>query len=439
MTLPATESIQPRILTRPEHQLSRRKISPNAIKVMYRLNRAGYLAYLVGGGVRDILLGRSPKDFDIATNARPEEIRSLFRNSRVIGRRFRLVHVLFRDEVVEVSTFRASPEPPEVPDAWDEAEPGEAAAETEEIAVGEEPCEYGTPAEDAWRRDFTVNALFYNIGDFSIVDWVGGLDDLGAGVLRVIGEPARRFEEDPVRMMRALEYAVRLGFTLDPATDEGIRASSGRIAEAAPPRLTYELIEGLQSGSAAGICSAWRAYGIFDAVFPELARGWRGVETILREIDRRVEARRRTDEATLLGSLLLPQYSEIERAAAGANGRIDNPVLLERLRGLLAPIGTRMHLANHTLHQMAQGLFTLSKLRQPPERGRQVLKLTRQNYFPVAWAIAEIGVESSVLSREGFAGWQRAVQQIGRVAGVEEPTLESEAPRRRRRRRRRRP
>jgi len=439
LTLAASESIQPRILTRPEHQLSRRKISPSALKVMYRLNRAGYLAYLVGGGVRDILLGRSPKDFDIATNARPEEIRSLFRNSRVIGRRFRLVHVLFRDEVVEVSTFRASPEPPEVPDAWDEAEPGEeAASEPEEVVVGEEPCEFGTPAEDAWRRDFTINALFYNIADYSIVDWIGGLDDLAAGVLRVIGEPVRRFEEDPVRMMRALEYAVRLGFTLEPATDAGIRASSGLIVEAAPPRLTYELVEGLQSGSAAGICFAWRAYGIFDAAFPELAKGWHGVEAVLGEIDRRVEARRRSDESTLLASLLLPQYAQIERAAAGANGRIDNPALLEGLRDLLAPIGNRMHLANHTLHQMAQGLFTLSKLRRPPERGRQVLKLTRQSYFGVAWAIAEIGVESGLLPREGFAGWQRAVQQIERAGGTDEPTVEAEAPRRRRRRRRRR-
>ncbi len=436
MTLPALESIQPRILTRPEHELSRRKVSPNAIKVMYRLNRAGYLAYLVGGSVRDILLGRRPKDFDIATNARPEEIRSLFRNSRAIGRRFRLVHVLFRDEVVEVSTFRSSPEPPEVPDAWDEAEPGEAAAEPEEVAVGEEPCEYGTPTEDAWRRDFTVNALFYNIADYSIVDWVGGLDDLAAGVLRVIGEPVKRFEEDPVRMMRALEYAVRLGFTLDPDTDSGIRASCGLIAEAAAPRLTYELVEGLQSGSAAGICSAWRAYGIFDAVFPELARGWRDVMAVLVEIDRRAVDRRRADEATLLGSLLLPQYAGIERAAAGANGRIDNPALLEGLRDLLAPIGTRMHLSNHTLHQMAQGLFTLSKLQRSPERGRQVLKLTRQSYFPVAWAIAQIGVESGVLPRDGFAGWQRAVRQIEKAGTADEPTPKTEAPRRRRRRRR---
>jgi len=438
LTLAATESVQPRILLRPEHELSRRKISPNALKVMYRLHRAGYLAYLVGGGVRDILLGRAPKDFDIATNARPEEIRSLFRNSRVIGRRFRLVHILFKDEVVEVSTFRASPEPPEVPDAWDEAEPGESGAEPEQVPVGEEPCEYGTPAEDAWRRDFTVNALFYNIADFTVIDWVGGLDDLAAGVLRVVGEPARRFEEDPVRMMRALEYAVRLGFTLDPATEAGIRASSGLIVEAAPPRLTYELLEGLQSGSAEGICSAWRSFGIFDVVFPELARGWREVQSILGEIDRRVAQRRRIDEAILLGSLLLPQYAAIERTAAGPNDRIDNPALINGLRDLLTPIGTRMHLANHTLHQMAQGLFTLSKLRRAPERGRQVLKLSRQSYFPVGWAIAEVGVETGVLPRDGFAGWRRAVVQIERSGSDQEPTVETEAPRRRRRRRPRR-
>ncbi len=214
------EDLEPRILSRPQHRLSRGDVSPEALKVLYRLHRAGYLAYLVGGSVRDLLLGRRPKDFDVATNARPQEIRGLFRNSRVIGRRFRLAHVFFRGHVVEVATFRASPEPPETPNDWEE---GEAEATEEETSVESLPPRreevvYGTPAEDARRRDFTINALFYNLADFSVIDYVGGIEDLQRGVIRTIGDPDQRFIEDPVRMMRALEYAVRLGFEIDPPT-----------------------------------------------------------------------------------------------------------------------------------------------------------------------------------------------------------------------------
>jgi poly(A) polymerase len=203
MGTPLREGLVPRILTRPEHKLSRKDLSPEAIKVLYRLHRSGYAGYLVGGSVRDLLLGRRPKDFDVATNARPQEIRRLFRNSRIIGRRFRLVHVFFKGEIVrlvhvffkgeivEVATFRASPEPPETPDDWDEAE--EEAAEEEAVVDPPRPRVekdvYGTPAEDARRRDFTINALFYNIADFSIIDHVGGIEDLERGVIRTIGDP----------------------------------------------------------------------------------------------------------------------------------------------------------------------------------------------------------------------------------------------------------
>ncbi len=220
MGTPTTEYLSPKVLARPEHQLSRGNLSAEALKVLYRLHRSGYAAYLVGGSVRDLLLGNRPKDFDVATNARPQEIRRLFRNSRIIGRRFRLVHVFFRAGIVEVATFRASPEPPESPNDWEEG----AAEEAEENTTTDRPqpatddVVFGTPAEDARRRDFTVNALFYNIADFSIIDHVGGIEDLERGVIRTIGDPDQRFIEDPVRMMRALEYSVRLGFEIDPRT-----------------------------------------------------------------------------------------------------------------------------------------------------------------------------------------------------------------------------
>ncbi|MEJ2580845.1 MAG: poly(A) polymerase, partial [Acidobacteriota bacterium] len=202
MGTPTTDNLQPKVLARPEHGISRESLSSEALKVLYRLHRSGYAAYLVGGSVRDLLLDKRPKDFDVATNARPQEIKRLFRNSRIIGRRFRLVHVYFRGGIVEVATFRASPEPPESPNDWEEAEAEEAEANSSAERPQPETSKvvYGSPAEDARRRDFTVNALFYNVADFSVIDHVEGIEDLERGVIRAIGDPDQRFIEDPVRM-----------------------------------------------------------------------------------------------------------------------------------------------------------------------------------------------------------------------------------------------
>ena len=208
MSTAAAAEADPVVRPRPEHPISRSSISENTLKVLYRLHKTGYRAYLCGGGVRDLLLGRRPKDFDVATDARPEEIRRVFRNSRVIGRRFRLVHVFFGDEIVEVATFRREPPPEE-----------QAGDEDEGLLITSDNT-YGTAREDAFRRDFTINALFYDIADFSVIDYVGGLADLDQRVLRAIGDPDVRFQEDPVRMLRACEFAGRLGFRIEPRTQE---------------------------------------------------------------------------------------------------------------------------------------------------------------------------------------------------------------------------
>ena len=181
----------PRILSRAEHNVSRKNIDPDALKVLYRLKNHGFTAYLVGGGVRDLLLGRRPKDFDIGTSAHPQQVKKLFRNCFVIGRRFRLCHVRFGRKVVEVSTFRR-----------------QAQAEEGDTLIRRDNT-FGSPEQDAFRRDFTVNALFYDIATFSVIDWVGGLPDLEARVIRTIGDPALRFREDPVRMLRAVALAAR--------------------------------------------------------------------------------------------------------------------------------------------------------------------------------------------------------------------------------------
>jgi len=215
---------EPTILDRSDHIVSRRNIDSDAQKVLYRLERAGFETYLVGGGVRDLLLRRRPKDYDVATSARPEEVRRLFRNSRIIGRRFRLAHVYFRGSLVEVSTFRAAPDR-----SVQRGGP-------KELLVTNDNT-YGTPREDAFRRDFTINALYYRVSDYAVVDYVGGLEDLGHKLIRVIGDPDIRFQEDPVRMLRCCELAARLGFRIDPAAQQSIRRNRHELEKAAPPRI----------------------------------------------------------------------------------------------------------------------------------------------------------------------------------------------------------
>jgi hypothetical protein len=206
--------VEPRIIPREEHPISRRDIDPDALKVLYRLRQFTYTAYLVGGSVRDLLLGRRPKDFDIGTSAHPYQIKKLFRNCWIIGRRFRLAHVRFGQNVIEVATFRRQVEPGEeiVQDGVPAPDPS--TPEGEHLIHRDNT--FGTPEEDAFRRDFTINALFYDIANFSVIDYVGGLDDLRAGVVRSIGDPHVRLREDPVRMIRAIALAARLDFTIDP-------------------------------------------------------------------------------------------------------------------------------------------------------------------------------------------------------------------------------
>jgi len=443
MGTPATEDLAPRVLSRPEHKLSRQNLSSEAIKVLYRLHRSGYAAFLVGGSVRDLLLGRRPKDFDVATNARPQEIRRLFRNSRVIGRRFRLVHVFFRGEIVEVATFRASPEPPESPEDWQEAEVE--AAEEEEVVdpppLRLEEDVYGTPSEDARRRDFTVNALFYNVADFSVIDYVGGIEDLQRRLIRTIGDPDERFVEDPVRMMRALEYSVRLGFDIDHRTIEAIDRQQDLITEASTPRLTYELLECLRSGKAAEIHAAWRKAGVFTRAFPDLPIDTDESVRVLGMIDAGIADGRQYNDPSLLGGFFLPRFLGVASEETDGNGRINNVRLLERLRDVLEPAAASMHLSNQTIHLIHQGLFTLTKMRRPPERGRQVLKLARQDYFPVAWDLFGFAVALGSISPESHQGWTRALGKVGKKktpdrppdGGPDRPPPRHRRPRRRRR------
>ena len=251
-----TTTSLPAVIPRPEHTISRTEISKNALKVLYRLKSAGYQSFLVGGGVRDLLLGHEPKDFDVVTDARPEQVKALFKNCRLIGRRFRLAHVHFGREIVEVATFRAH---------HDSAEAGE--AETVDGRIVRDNV-YGSFDEDAARRDFTINSLYYDIRDFSLVDTAGGLDDLKSGLIRLIGDPATRFREDPVRMLRAVRFAAKLGFRLHPDTERPIPALTQLLWEVPPARLFDEVLKLFHSGTAVQAFELLRHYDLFAPIFP---------------------------------------------------------------------------------------------------------------------------------------------------------------------------
>ena len=218
----------PVVYKRADHCISRKNIDPDALKVLYRLSSLGYTAYLVGGGVRDLLMGRKPKDFDVGTSAKPNEVKHAFRNCFLIGRRFRLAHVRFGEKVIETATFRQN---------------SQTVGEIIEHAA-EGPMEdntFGTPETDAYRRDFTVNGLFYDIKDFSVIDWVGGMRDIERKVIRAIGDPDIRFQEDPVRMMRAIKFSARLGFTIERRTAAAMRRHHACILTASVPRVCEEV------------------------------------------------------------------------------------------------------------------------------------------------------------------------------------------------------
>ena len=297
----------PVIVPRAEHPISRRDIDPDALKVLYRLHESGYTAYLVGGSVRDLLLSRRPKDFDVGTSAHPFQIKKLFRNCWIIGRRFRLAHVRFGPKTIEVATFRRN-----LPPGTDAEADVPPAAQAGEPEHHKHENSFGTPEEDAFRRDFTINALFYDIGTYSIIDYVGGLQDLKDGLIRSIGNPNVRFQEDPVRMLRAIVMASRLGFRLDPPIVAAIDRYRSLMATAAPSRLIEEYYKILRSGAAEQTFRALAEHRLLEPITPEIQRGARS-QALWDSLAALDAYRRRFESAPaalrnpiLLGTLLIP-------------------------------------------------------------------------------------------------------------------------------------
>src|SRR3984893_1286661 len=254
------DAVEPSILERSQHPISRRDIDANVLKVLYRLISADHLAYLVGGSVRDLMMERRPKDFDVATSAHPHEVRELFRNSRLIGRRFRLVHVFFGRQNIEVATFRRR---------------------SEELAEGDDPMihhdnTFGTPEEDAFRRDFTVNTLFYDARTFNVIDYTGGVADLQARLIRTVGEPEIRMREDPVRMIRAVRFAAKLDFEIEPATWAAIRTNREDLLKSSTPRLIEEVFRTFNAAPPSRALILMGELGLLDVVLPFLSEHLRG-------------------------------------------------------------------------------------------------------------------------------------------------------------------
>lgn len=292
------------------HRVSPEDISEHALKVIRRLHEADYDAYLVGGGVRDLLLGKKPKDFDVATSALPEQANKQFRNSRLIGRRFRLLHVHFGREIIEVATFRGHHK---------DAEDDDAAQGVVRDGMIVRDNVYGTMCEDAWRRDFTVNALYFCPRENKLVDYTGGFEDLQARLLRMIGDPEQRYMEDPVRMLRAARFAAKLNFDLHPQTEAPLKKLASRLGAVPPARLFEEVLKLFLSGHAEKTFEILMRYDLFEPLFPHTAPFLQDPASVayqmvlrgLRNTDSRVAAGKPVTPAFLFAIMLWPPLLQL--------------------------------------------------------------------------------------------------------------------------------
>ncbi|MFT6122220.1 MAG: poly(A) polymerase [Oleiphilaceae bacterium] len=301
--------LNPNIIPRDQHCVSRNLISPSALKVMHRLHSKGYEAFLVGGGVRDILLGKQPKDFDISTNAHPEQVHALFKNSRLIGRRFKLVHILFGREMIEVATFRGKSDEQSKKSETNQSEHGMLLRDNV----------YGTVEEDAVRRDFTINALYYSPQNFCVYDYLDGLKDIKAQQLRIIGDPETRYREDPVRMLRALRFSAKLNFDIEPNTSDPIIEMAPLLSNIPAARLFDEMLKLFLSGHAVEIFKNLLHYKLFDALFPQVNHTLQTNKQAehykqfilegLKNTDTRIQAEKPVTPAFLYATLIWPEVN----------------------------------------------------------------------------------------------------------------------------------
>ena len=436
----------PTIIPRDQHEISRANISPNALKVLYRLNGAGYEAYLVGGGVRDLLLGREPKDFDIATDASPEEVRKVFRNCRLIGRRFRLAHVHFGREIIEVATFRGGMEV-DAEEGDEEDEVGSSGDRVVENGMILRDNTYGSMEEDAFRRDFTVNSLYYTTRDFSVVDYTGGLADLKAGRLRLIGDPWQRYREDPVRMLRAVRFAAKLGFRIDPDCEEPIFELGHLLAQVPSARLFEEVLKIFLGGSAVAGYELLRHYGLFGHLFPATEAALAIEEQhfprtfVLRALentDLRVAEDKPVTPAFLFGALLW-EPTRLLAAEVLASGECGSELHALQLAGEEVTRRQVERVALPKRFSLPMREIWDMQARLPRRSGKRALVLASHPRFRAAYDFLLLRNESGESLQE-LCDWWTAFQENddnGRVALLRSAERSGEADPEKRRRRRR--
>ncbi len=446
----------PLVIPRPEHSISRTDISPNALKVLYRLNEAGYQAFLVGGAVRDLLLGIKPKDFDVATDAQPEDVRRLFRNCRLIGRRFRLAHVHFGSEIIEVATFRAAAAPEREDDEDPEADPDAPLPEvTEHRAVDQSgrilrDNIYGTIDEDVWRRDFGANALYYNVADFSVWDFVGGAVDVRERRLRLIGEPDARYREDPVRMLRAVRFAAKLDFSIDEETEQPIKRLAFLLDGVPPARLFDETLKLFLSGFGLKSYRLLQRYGLFEHLFPRSAAAFALPPYVYAEemlaiglanTDSRISEDKPVTP-TFLFALLLWGAVLREMNEQQAGPAPDLAQLMQACDSVLKAQQARVSIPRRFAVPMRELLMLQPRFNR--RGGVKALSLLQHPRFRAAYDFLMLRAEVGAAEPELAQWWTRiqTLPQEERVALVQarpvEPVTEGVAPEPGRRRRRRR-
>lgn len=415
---PAAPAVIRSVLPRSEHPVSRSEIHEGALKVLYRLQNAGFEAYLVGGCIRDRLLGKNPKDFDVATNATPEQVHHLFRNSRMIGRRFRIVHVRFGREIIEVTTFRGHA--PEESSHSRQSEDGMLLRDNV----------WGNIEEDALRRDFTINALYYSISDFSIHDFTGGLADLQARRLRLIGDPETRYREDPVRMLRAVRFAAKLDFQLEASTEAPIREQANLLLQVAPARLFDEVLKLFLSGHAHKTFKLLCEYHLFGFLFPASHEAFKVnpaalalVEQAMINTDLRIQQERPVTPAFLYAALLWPGleliYSDLLK-----NGVPAFPAMQQAGNRLLQRQNQHITLPKRFAFPMRE-IWDM-QLKLPQRHGKRAWALLQEPRFRAAYdfmllreAAGEptegVGAWWTEFQETDEAGQQRLLNALGRV------------------------
>jgi len=452
---PVSAPASPRVIPRSEHTISRSAISPNALRVLYRLRDGGFQAFLVGGCVRDLLLGLEPKDFDVATDALPEQVKKLFRNSRLVGRRFRLAHVFFGQETIEVATFRAASAPsqaeepipdadpeegeaPEVDEPADLEPPGASTLEGRPQTFGPAPTApydddsqravdetgrilrdnvYGSINEDVWRRDFTANSLYYNIADFSLWDYVGGAEDIASRTLRLIGDPETRYREDPVRMLRAIRFEAKLGFHLDPATEAPLIPLRELLGGVPSARLFDETLKLFLSGHGARGLEVLRERGLLAALLPTVddyfvRHPGSLVEKLL------IQGLKNTDARVLAGKPVTPTflfalllYGPIAQAieATPPEHWHELATILDACDRAVRDVQAEVAIPRRFALGIREMFALQPRLEHP--RGRRALKVLEHPRFRAAFDLLLLRAEHGLAARE-MAEWWTRVQEV---------------------------